>query len=123
LELKTIHQVSEFSLKFLEDFSKARHKGYLVLSLASQEEEEKKLEQKDEKISEEKKVEEEKKSNLSFVDFAPCLLIQNQEKKIKIFETFDEGLDAYFSTMETKSERTEFEQKAWKKFENIKVFY
>lgn len=92
---------------------------------ASSPEEEKNLEkdQLPEENPEEKKVLklEEKKNTTAYVDFAPCLFQQNQDKKIKIFETFDEGLDAYFSVFEVKSERVEFEQKAWKKYENIKV--
>ena len=134
----------------MQDFAKKRHKGYLVLSSTCEEEkkEEKKEElleiyekkaeteqilekkeeneqilqkkdQKKEHISEEKK--EEKKPNLSFVDFAPCLFLQNEDKRLKIYDTFNEALDNYFSAMETKSERVEFEQKAWKKYENIKV--
>jgi hypothetical protein len=91
-----------------------------VLSSAFQEEE-KKVEAV--AIAEESKAEEGKTNNMAFVDFAPCLLIQNQEKKVKIFETFVEALDVYFSSMETKSERAEYEQKAWKKYENIKVIY
>jgi len=131
-------------LSFLQDFSKKRHKGYLVLSSTCEEEkkEEKQEEKKEfeekkeekEEISLDKKAEKdhkkelvsdekksEKKPTLSFVDFAPCLFLQNEDKRLKIYDTFNEALDDYFSAMETKSERVEFEQKAWKKFENIKV--
>ena len=95
----------------------------MVLSVNSPDEEKN---EKNEEIKEEEKkplkLEEDKKPSLSFVDFAPCLFKQNEDKRIKIYDTFDQGLDAYFSSMEVKSERVEFEQKAWKKYENIKVF-
>ena len=91
--------------------------------------EEEKIIEEEKKPEEVKKIEEiteniekePKKPNITYIDFAPCLFQQNQDKNIKIFESFNEGLDAYFAAMENKSERVEFEQKAWKKYENIKV--
>jgi predicted ribosome quality control (RQC) complex YloA/Tae2 family protein len=54
-----------------------------------------------------------------YSDFAPIHYLQITSPQ-KICQTFNECLDLYFSVMETKSEQNEFEQKAWKKFENIK---
>lgn len=101
----------------------------MILSLAScqaenNENQEGKNEEKQEK---EKNIAnpliEEKKNTLTFVDFAPVFFIQNHDKKIKIFDTFNDALDMYYSSMEIKSEKAEYEQKAWKKYENIKVFF
>lgn len=118
-DLEKIHEISISSLNFLKEFSKQKHKGYLVLSMNSSNS--KNLEENQEE-NKENATNEEKKKIEAFVDFAPIALQQFEGKNVKIIESFNEAVDIYFSSMETKSERSEFEQKAWKKFENIKVF-
>lgn len=118
-------------MNFLKDFIKNKHKGYLLINQNEEHEKNEKIEKIETEIKEEKKDKEEEKIqnqqlNLNekkncYYEFTPLLFKQQEDKKFKEFESFDMAVDEFFGSVDVKSEKNEFEQKAWKKFENIKV--